>query len=144
MPRRKKTEPPKAKAPRNKWQRMRDDALRAAGFTKADVLRQVHADGGTTAQQSVSAVLDGRYRNAAIEAAFVELTKLEPLVAFPLDEPAYGRKPKRRNMTSTHKAKLRAMAAAAGSILDMSDADLERLDADEEYPLSSDDMRPDA
>lgn len=144
MPRRKKTDPPKPKTPRNKWQRMRDDALAAAGFTKADVLRQVLADGGTTAQQSVSAVLDGRYRNAAIESAFCALTKLEPLVAFPLDEPAYGRKPKRRNMTALRKSRLRAMAAAAGSILDMSDADLERLDAAESYPLTSDDMRPDA
>lgn len=103
-----KPAPPKPRVPRTEWQRKRDDALAAAGFTKKDVWQQLRSAGGSSSVQTVRSALDGRFRNEAVIAAFCALTKMDPLDAFPLDEPAYGRDPKPRRMTSARRAALRS------------------------------------
>lgn len=99
----------KAKAPapivgtrpaRNKWQTKRDEALRKAGFTKADVHRALVALMRKEAPSvaGVRAVLDGRYRDGAVAYQFVAMVSPETPVGkraelvekfFPVDEPAY-------------------------------------------------------
>lgn len=89
------------KPPRTRWQFKRDTALRNAGFTKADVWKQAQVLGSSASRSGVGAVIDGRYHDRTVIAAFIKLIHprgtregsvlFRRLVNeyFPEDEPAY-------------------------------------------------------
>lgn len=128
MARRRKTPaPPKPKAPRNQWQRRRDDALSAKGYTKVDVWRQIQSDGGDYSEAAVRAVLDGRYRNVEIAEAFCTLTGMSLGVAFPLDEAPHRAQPaSRRNMTMARRAQMQQQEARRDLAADEGGSDARR------------------
>lgn len=93
---------PPPKRVRNAWQRKRDDALRDAGRTKADVHRLCITNLGLHRAPSIAtvqAVLDGRFDNEDVETAFLRVIGQQfgtrkawndaRLSFFPLDEPPF-------------------------------------------------------
>lgn len=103
MARRKAVKP--SRAPRNEYQRARDNALAAVGYTKKDILLILDAVDAGISYSTVTATIDGRFRNDAVIKAFCSLTKTKAAEMFPAAEaPSRQRPAKRRNETARTRA----------------------------------------
>jgi hypothetical protein len=113
MPRRKTVTP--SRAPRNEHQRRRDTALAAAGYTKRDIHTQTQRAFSSSAisYSTVTATIDGRFRNEKVIEIFCTLTGTKESEMFPASEqPARQRPATRRNMTARRREQVADPACA--------------------------------